>query len=108
MRSSPNSAGHGESPATQSVAGNGLELTLVARQLLALGRDDVGRRVLDEALVRELLLGPRDLPAQPLALGLDVAVRLLALGLDDDLEDAPLVVALQWDEHAAPPEGRRS
>src|SRR6185437_14256281 len=104
MRSSPNSSGQGESPATQSVAGNRIQLASVARELLPLRVDDLGRCVLDEALVGEHLLGPGDLAAEPLALGLDVAVRLLTLRLDDDVED-PLLVALERDEHTAPPEG---
>ena len=49
IRSSPNSSGHGESPATQSVAGNRIELTSVARELLPLGLDDVGRRLLERS-----------------------------------------------------------
>src|SRR5215211_1615196 len=68
IRSSPNSSGHGESPATQSV-GDGIELAAVARELLPLGLHDVGRRLGDEALVREHPFRPRDLGAEPLALG---------------------------------------
>src|SRR6185437_15996689 len=105
MRSSPNSSGHGERPATQSVAGNRIELAPVACELLALRVDDLGRRVLHEPLVGEHLLGPRDLAVQPLALRVDVAVRALARRLHHDLED-PLLVALERDDHAAAPERR--
>src|SRR5581483_7441560 len=45
IRPRPNSAGHGLSDSTQEV-----ELTSVARELVALGLDDVRRRVRDEAL----------------------------------------------------------
>ena len=48
MRSSPNSSGQGESAATQSVAGcsetERIQFAPVALELLALGRDDLGRR----------------------------------------------------------------
>src|SRR5581483_143371 len=106
IRSSPNSSGHGESAATQSVAADGVELTAVPRELLPLGLDDLRRRVRDEAVVRQHPLGAGDLLAKPLALGLDVAVRPLALRLDDDVED-PFLVPLERDEHAASPEDRR-
>ena len=75
IRSSPNSSGHGESPATQSVAGDRVELAAVPLELLPLGLDDVGGRVGGEAVVGEHLLGAGDLAAEPLALRLDVAVR---------------------------------
>ncbi len=59
----------GTSVSSQSVADR-IELAAVALELLALGVDDLGRRVLDEALVREQPLGALDLLAQPVALGL--------------------------------------
>ena len=85
---------------------DGIELAPVALELLALRLDDLGGAFCDEALVREHPLGARDLLAQPLALGVDVAVRLRALGLHDRVED-PLLVALERDEHAAAAEDRR-
>src|SRR5690349_19644165 len=74
---------------------DGIELAPVALELLAFLRDDVGRRVGDEALVREHLLAARHLAAEPLALRLDVAVLALRrpVGLDDRVED-PLLVAV--------------
>src|SRR5437899_7488652 len=76
MRSVPKpSRGHGLSEASQSVA-DCSELTAVPLELLALGIHDLGGRIRDEALVRELLLGARDLLAQALALRTGVAVGL--------------------------------
>src|SRR5262249_49323375 len=110
IRSSPNSSGHGESPATQSVAerllGDGIELASIARELLPLRLDDLWRRLRHEAVVREHLFGPGDLGKESLPLSLDVSVRLLALGLHDDVED-PLLVSLERNEDAAPAEGGR-
>ena len=70
MRSSPNSSGHGLSEATQSVAldglvAEGIELTTVALELLALRLDHLGRRLRGEALVREHPLGAGDLLLEP-------------------------------------------
>src|SRR4051794_14525801 len=110
MRSSPNSSGQGESPATQSVAGRSeterVKLATVALELVALGLDDLRRRVGDEPLVREHVLGPGYLLFEPCAFSVDVSVDLLPLRLHDHVED-PLLVALEWKEHAAPPEDRR-
>src|ERR671915_2265275 len=107
MRSSPKCSGQGLSDATHAVASGvlaaeSLELTPVAGELLALGVDDVWRRALDEALVREHPLGARDLLAEPLELcrGISVAFDLPTL---DGLEDPPLVLA-QLRQHAAAPE----
>src|SRR5579872_2875728 len=106
IRSRPNSSGHGLRPAIQSVA-DCVELTAVARELLALGSDDLDGRVAHEALVREHLLGTLDLCAQARALGVDVPVRLLALGLDDRVEDpAALVVELRRQDAAPTEDGR--
>src|SRR4051812_26362949 len=91
IRSVPKpSAGHGLSNSSQLTA-DGIELAPVALELLALGVDDRGRRVRDEALVRELFLRTLDLLAQPFALGVGIAVRLRALRLDDRVEDTALV-----------------
>ena len=60
----------------------------------------------DEPLVREHPLGARDLAAQPLDLRARVAVRPAAVRAHDGLEDPPLV-AVEVDEHAAPPEDPR-
>ena len=78
MRSSPNSSGHGSREATQSVAVDGLvaegiELTTVARELVALRLDHLGRRLRGEPLVREHALGAGDLLLEPVDLGLSVA-----------------------------------
>src|SRR2546423_9083278 len=106
MRPRPKpSAGHGLNPATQSVFASGsavecIELPPVALELLPLGRDDVLGCVRDEPLVAELLLGAGDLLPEALPLLFHIAVRLLALGLDDRVED-PLLVALQRGQHAA-------
>src|SRR6476646_2142399 len=98
MRPSPNSSGHGESESSQrsrsGLADARIEVALEAGELLALGLDQLGRGLRDEALVRELALGACDLLAQPRALGVDVAVRLHALRLDDRIED-PLLLALE-------------
>src|SRR5205823_5731281 len=74
IRSSPKpSFGHGLSDSTSSTA-EGIELPPVARELLAFGLHDVGGRALDEAVVREHPLRPRDLLLQALDLGRRVAV----------------------------------
>ena len=83
------------------------ELGAVALELLALGGHDVRRRVRDEALVREHALRPRDLLAQPLDLGVAVAVDPRALGADDGREDPALVVRAELDLHAAAAEDLR-
>src|SRR5262245_50987195 len=82
-----------------------VEFAAEALELRALGVDELGWGLGDEALVREHALGAGDLLAQALSLGLDVAVRLRPLGLDHRVEDA-LLVPLERDEDAAPPEGR--
>src|SRR5918997_3091405 len=53
------------------------ELGPKARQLLALGRDDVVRRLLDEAAIRELALGASNLTLECLAAGGATAYDLL-------------------------------
>src|SRR5215467_4196467 len=107
MRASPNSSGQGErlSSQTRLSAFEGLELTAVPLELGPLGVDDIGRRLLDEALVREHRLRARDLLPQPLALGVDGVVVACgaALRLHDRVEDA-LLVALERDERPAAPE----
>src|SRR5689334_19446553 len=104
MRSSPKpSTGQGERDATQSVA-DGIELAPVALELLALRVDDRRRRVRHEAIVREHRLGALDLLAQARTLGLHVAVRLHALRLEDRVEDATLVVALEQRHDTRAPE----
>src|ERR671934_623577 len=97
MRSRPNSSGQGESDSSHSTCER-IELTAVAVELLALGGDDVLGRLGDEALVREHALGALDLRAQPLDLGVRVAVRLRAVRLDDSLED-PLLVPVELRAH---------
>src|SRR5882672_192134 len=75
MLSSPNSSGHGLRLATQAVfasVAEGIELAPVALELLALSGYDLRRRIRDEPLVREHLLGSIDLLQQPLALRLGV------------------------------------
>ena len=76
-------------------AADGIELALVALELLAFLRDDLGRRVGGEALVGEHLLGTCDLDAEALPLRLDVAVLALRrpVGLHDGIED-PLLLTL--------------
>ena len=66
----------GSSEATHSVAVDGLvaegiELTTVARELLALRLDNLGRRLRREPLVREHALGAGDLLLEPVDLGLE-------------------------------------
>ena len=63
MRPRPNSSGQGLSDSIQRVchAGEGIELSPVARELLALRLDHLGLRVRDELLVREHPLAPLDL-----------------------------------------------
>src|ERR1700704_2908876 len=72
MRSVPKpSVGHGLSDATQAVpspapsslrrSADGIELAAVPLELLALAVHDLGRRVRDEALVREHRLGACEL-----------------------------------------------
>ena len=64
IRSSPNpSCGQGLSPSTNSTAER-IELGPVLRQLVLLGLDDIRRRVLDEALVRQHPLAALDLLAR--------------------------------------------
>src|SRR5262249_38104916 len=109
IRPTPNSSGQGErlsSQATPLSAVECLELTAVALELRALALDDLSRRLLDEALVREHAFRPFDLLPQPFALGLDGAVgaRTTALRLHDRVED-PLLVPLERDE-PAPAAGR--
>src|SRR6266536_5648044 len=89
-----------------ALAAEGIELAPVLGELLALGLDDVRRSVLDEAFIREHLLRPLDLFAQPLDLGGGVAVRGDAVGLDDRVED-PLLVVFEADENSASAEDRR-
>src|SRR6266542_6871003 len=73
-----------------------LELAPIALELRALGGDHLGRRALDEAVVRELLLRARDLLPQaiPLALDVPVAGDGRAIRPDDRVED-PLLLALE-------------
>ena len=88
------------SSATQSVA-DCIELAPVALELLALRLDHLGRRVRDEALVREhalaraISLRSRSRSASTLPFAFD------AVGLDDRVEDALLVVALEHRDDAA-------
>src|SRR5205823_10290966 len=91
IRPRPNSSGQGESDSIQLTA-EGIELAAVAGELLALGLDDVGRRVLDEAFIREHLLRSLDLFLEPRDLRRGVTVGLCALGLHDGLEDAGLLL----------------
>src|SRR5204862_7017376 len=85
-----------------------LELAAVALELLVLRGDDVGRRALAEALVRELLLAACDLVPQPLALagGVAVAGDGGAIWPHDGLEDA-LLLALEPRSNARAAEDRR-
>ena len=85
MPSSPNSSGHGLSEATHSVAldglvAEGIELTTVALELLALRLDHLGRCLRGEALVREHSLGAGDLLFEPVDLGLWVSARCPVVG----------------------------
>src|SRR6187455_3176795 len=114
MRSSPKpSRGHGliassHSTAVMALAVERGQLAAVALELLALGRDDRVRCVRDEPLVREHPLRASDLLAQPLNLGVPVAVPLDAFGAYDGGEDPPFVVRAELDLDAAPPEDLRS
>src|SRR4051794_23261858 len=102
MRSSPKpSFGHGLSDSTYSRA-DGIELPPVARELLALGLDDVRRRVPDEPLVREHVFGAGDLLLQPLDLGRRIAVARPLCGPHDRVEDPPFL-APELREHTAAP-----
>ena len=73
-RSRPPATGESDSSHRSQSTADCIELAPVALELVALFGDDIGRGVRDEALVREHLLGARDLAAQPLALRVDVAV----------------------------------
>src|SRR5439155_15110118 len=106
IRSSPNSSGHGESDSIQLVA-ESVELTAVALEFFALGFDDIRRRFLDEALVREHLLTALYLVAQPLDLGGCIAVSLHAFRLDDRVEDSRCVSLERYANAAAPEHLRR-
>ena len=65
-----------------------VELTPVALELLALGLDDLGGRVLRRSARWRASSRARSISLRRrCALGLDVAVRLLALRLDDRVED---------------------
>ena len=100
IRSSPKRSGQGLSELSQAVrsgrsdsAGEGIELTPVTGELLALALDHLGTRALDEVGIREHLLGAGDLGLQTRRLGLDAhGLDLQALGLDDGFEDTLLVV----------------
>src|SRR5205085_5575698 len=106
MRSSPNpSLGQGLSDSTSSVA-ESIELPPVARELFPFGVHDVGRRVLDEAVVGEHPLGARDLLAQALDLRGGVAVARALRRPHDRLEDAQLLT-LERHAHAAAAEHLR-
>src|SRR5262245_55083660 len=105
MRSSPNSSGQGESDSIQ-LAGESVELTTVALELLALCLDDVRRRVLDEELVRQHPLGTGDLLLQPLDLRGRVPIPAAASGLHDSFED-PRFLAVECRADAAATEDRR-
>src|SRR4029450_11053429 len=87
---------------------DGIELTPVALELLALRLDDLRRSIRGEPLVGDPALGARDLLAKALDLGFGVAVGLDPLGPDDGVED-PLVVAVELGTDAAAAEdgGRR-
>src|SRR5439155_21911805 len=106
MRASPNSSGHGESDSTQLI-GESVELTAIAVRLVALGRDDVRRRVLDEPLVGEHPFRARDLLLQAIDLGGRVAVAAAALRLHHGVEDSSLF-AVERGANAAAAEDRRS
>src|SRR3954468_16075494 len=102
IRSVPKpSAGHGLSDSTQRVA-----LGKVLLELPALAIDRFGRRVRDELLVGEHLLGALDLPLDPRPLGRDVALPV-AGRTDDRLEDPKGVAADLDPDAAAPVEPRR-
>src|SRR5439155_3258091 len=105
IRPRPNSSGQGERDSSHSSA-EGIKLAPVPLQLLPLRLDHVRRRVRHEALVGEHPLGAGDLPAEPLALSLDVAVRLDASRAHDRLEDPPLVFP-HLAERSAAAEDRR-
>src|SRR3954470_13734568 len=99
MRSVPKpSAGHGLSAATHSVA-EGVKLGLVLLELQAFAVDHVGRRVRDEPLVCEHLLGALDLLCEPRAFPLDIALAV-ARRAHHRFED-PLRVAVDPDADAA-------
>ena len=79
MPSRPNSSGHGLSEATHSVAlaglvAEGIELTTVTLELVALRLDDLGRRLRGETLVREHSLGAGDFPFEPVDFSLWVSL----------------------------------
>src|SRR5947207_1043693 len=102
----PNSSGQGESDSIHSVC-EGIELAPVPGELLALGLDDLGRRILDEPLIGEHLLRPLDFLAEAVDLGgRAFAVGLHALRPHDGRED-PLLVAGERGEDTAPTEALR-
>src|SRR5262249_53181629 len=115
MRSRPKpSTGHGDSEATHSAAvireGASVRVTEcgklapVAVELLALRLDDLRRRAIDETRVGEHPLCARDLLAEPLAFGLDVAVCLGPIGSHHGREDTRVVRRVELDLHPAAPE----
>src|SRR6266849_6223817 len=106
MRSSPKpSFGHGLSDSTYSTADCN-ELPTVARELLALGLDDLGRSILEEAIVREHPFGARDLFLQTFDLCGRVAVVRPFGRFHDRVEDPPLL-ALELRQQTAAPEDDR-
>src|SRR5206468_11651073 len=106
MRASPKpSFGQGLSDSTYSRA-DGIELPPVARELLALGLDHVGWRVLHEVVVREHSLGARDLFLEPRDLGSGVAVARSRGWFDDRVEDPPFL-PLELGQDAAATEDHR-
>src|SRR5258706_15251138 len=74
IRSRPKpSVGQGESDSSQLTA-EGIELSPVALELVALGLDDLGRRLAREAGVGEHLFAPLDLLLEACLLDVEVAV----------------------------------
>src|SRR6202795_1745125 len=102
MRSSPKpSFGQGLSDSMYSSA-DGIELPPVARELLALGLDDLGRRASDEPVVGQHSFGAPDLFVQALDLGCGVPVARSLRWFHDRLEDPPFLALELWDHTTTP------
>ena len=84
-------------------AAEGIELTAVAGELLALALDDVGGRARDEALVAEHPLGARDLSRRR-SISASAFPLPPRFARHDRLED-PALLAFERDEDAASPVG---